>query len=167
MLLAAVMNTIIGVAFLGFFWSLGSVSSDILDDSNPIAQFLLLPVWFFLEVFSVVGLVIGVPFILSGIVCFVLVFPYLGRMREIRKARRNNGRKIPKELLLEMLQSGELDEQEYESELAKYELKKETDDGKPKPSVKDIAVKVLSVAFVGGIMVCIPVLIAKLISSMH
>ena len=166
LLISAVTNAIIGAAFLGMYFAVDSISDDIMN-SNPVVKFLLLPGWLFLELFSVAGLAIGVPCTVCGIICFILVVPYLGRMHSIRKARMQNGRKIPKDLLEEMLQSGELDEQEYESEFAKYELKKETDTGKPKPSVKDIAVKVLSVAFVGGIMVCIPVLIAKCISSLH
>ncbi len=168
MLIAAVMNTIIGVAFLVMYFALDSISNDIMDDSNPVIKFLLLPAWFLLELLSVAGLALGIPFTISGIVCFVLVFPYLGRLNEITKVRLGNGGKIPEDLLEDMLKYGELDQQEYERELAKYAPKEKSDDGeKSDISVKSVLLRIVGAALVLGIMIGLPVLIGYLLGILH
>ena len=168
LLISAVTNAIIGAAFLGMYFAVDSISDDIMN-SNPVVKFLLLPGWLFLELFSVAGLAIGVPGTGCGIICFILVVPYLGRMHSIRKARRKNGRKIPKELLEEMLETGELDKVEYERELAKYAQAKEKSDEseEPKISAKDVLLRIVGAALVLGIMIGLPVAIGYFLGILH
>ena len=163
LLISAVTNAIIGAAFLGMYFAVDSISDDIMN-SNPVVKFLLL-----LELFSVAGLAIGVPCTVCGIICFILVVPYLGRMHSIRKARRKNGRKIPKELLEEMLETGELERAEYERELAKYTTAKEKSDEseEPKISAKDVLLRIVGAALVLGIMIGLPVAIGYFLGILH
>lgn len=168
LLFSSVTNAIIGAAFLGMYFAVDSISNDIMN-SNPVVKFLLLPGWLFLELFSVSGLAIGVPCSVCGIICLILVAPYLGRMHKIRKARRKNGRKIPKELLEEMLETGELDKVEYERELAKYAQAKEKSDEseEPKISAKDVLLRIVGAALVLGIMIGLPVAIGYFLDILH
>lgn len=168
LLISAVTNAIIGAAFLGMYFAVDSISDDIMN-SNPVVKFLLLPGWLFLELFSAAGLAIGVPCTVCGIICFILVAPYLGRMHKIRKSRRKNGRKIPKELLEEMLETGELERAEYERELAKYTTAKEKSDEseEPKISAKDVLLRIVGAALVLGIMIGLPVAIGYFLGILH
>lgn len=168
LLISAVTNAVIGAAFLGMYFESQSIANDIMN-SNPVIKFLLLPVWFILELISIAGLAIGVPCSVCGIICLILAAPYLGRMHRIRKARRKNGRKIPKALLEEMLESAELEKCEYELELAKYAPAKEKPDcdEKPEISAKDVLVRIAGAALVLGIMIGLPVTIGYFLGILH
>lgn len=175
LLISAVVNMFIGAALLGMFFAFHYVTDDLSKDVSTVEILLILPAlchiiaWYIMSLLETVGLAAGIFFTISAIVCFVLVFPYMGRMREISKARRKNAKKIPKELLTEMLRTGELDKNEYDRELAKYEqeIRTSADGGRSQVAAKTILLRILAVIAAGALMIGLPVLIGYILGILH
>ena len=157
-------SVILAAVFLVAYFSFDFITDDVDKTSSGIGKIILLPVWTIMSFLSIASLFIGILSAVSGIVCFVLVYPYLGRLREIRMARRENGGKIPKEMLVEMLSSGELDENEYQRELEKYEPVEEEQPECPKGKR---LLTVLGGLVIGAVMLGIPALMVYILGKLH
>ena len=164
MFIWTIANVILAAVFLGAYFSFDFITDDVEQTSSGIGKIILLPVWTIMSFLSIASLFIGILFAVGGIVCFVLVYPYLGRLREIRTARRENGGKIPKEMLAEMLSSGELDENEYQRELEKYAAVEEERSERPKGKW---LLTVIGGLIIGAVMLGIPALMVCILGKLH
>lgn len=167
MFIWTIASVILATVFLAAYFSFNYITDDIGDASSPFEKLFLFPVWAIMGYLSIAALLIGILSAVSGIVCFVLVYPYLGRLREIQMARRENGGKIPKEMLAEMLNSGELDENEYQRELEKYALVEEQSGEEPEPSKWTLLPSLLGGLVLGAAMLGIPALMVYILSKLH
>lgn len=86
--------------------------------------FLIIPLLIYLmvilllEAVMATALLVGVPVLIGGIVCLVLILPSRKRMKELESIRNANFGKMPGEVLWDMLNNGELKDDEYRRELA-------------------------------------------------
>jgi len=163
-LILAIANVILGAVFLAAFFSFIYIMDDMIEALGGIGTIFLLPAWTVIGFLSIAVLFIGILFAVSGIVCFVLVYPYLGRLRDIRRARRKNGGKLPKEMLAEMLSSGELDENEYQRELEKYAPAEEERSECPKGNM---LLMLFGGLIIGAVMLGIPALMVYILGKLH
>ena len=104
--------------FIAWLWL------DDIPQPTMVEIFLIIPLLIYLmvilllEAVMAAALLVGVPVFIGGIVCLVLIIPSRKRMKELESIRKANYGKMPGEVLWEMLNNGELKNDEYRRELA-------------------------------------------------